>query len=253
MDPGPISIILLSPVYFPRTVYFTRILYCFPLDTLITFVSSKPVRLTTSSQVGNKVFVCVCAGSALLLAEDESTSIVNGALVGVLLSQSASPSVVIISPLQDRHTLVSKLRENLLLHSSYLPLGVPNGLVIHHAQGLTAPTSTTRHQLFSGVIHRVAKLTSNGKYSTASAYNLQFFGLIESSLYKLIWKAWATPKAKHHAWLALQNRLLTADRLQRRGWENCGLSPLCKQTEETNNHLFVHCRFTIRVWELLKD
>jgi hypothetical protein len=59
MDPGPISIILLSPVYFTRTVYFTRILYCFPLDTLITFVSSKPVRLTTSSQVGNKVLGCV--------------------------------------------------------------------------------------------------------------------------------------------------------------------------------------------------
>jgi hypothetical protein len=31
------------------------------------FVSSKPVRLTTSSQVGNKVFGCVCAGSALQL------------------------------------------------------------------------------------------------------------------------------------------------------------------------------------------
>jgi fructose-specific phosphotransferase system IIC component len=31
----------------------------FPLDTLIPFVSSKPVRLTTSSQVGNKVFGCV--------------------------------------------------------------------------------------------------------------------------------------------------------------------------------------------------
>jgi hypothetical protein len=97
------------------------------------------------------------------------------------------------------------------------------------------------------------KLTSNGEYSTASAYNLQFFGLIESNFCKLIWKAWATPKAKQHAWLALQNRLWTADRLRRRGWENCGLCPLCKQTEETNNHLFVHCRFTIRVWELLKD
>ena len=59
MDPGPISIILLSPVYFTHTVYFTRILYCFPLDTLITFVSSKPVRLTTSSQVGNEVLGCV--------------------------------------------------------------------------------------------------------------------------------------------------------------------------------------------------
>jgi hypothetical protein len=77
VDPGSISIILLSPVYFTRTVYFTLILYYFPLDTLIIFVSSKPVRLTTSSQVGNKVLVCVCAGSALLLAEDESTSIVK--------------------------------------------------------------------------------------------------------------------------------------------------------------------------------
>jgi hypothetical protein len=63
MDPGPISILLLSPVY------FTRILYYFPLDTLITFVSSKPVRLTTSSQVGNKVLGCVCAGSTLPLVK----------------------------------------------------------------------------------------------------------------------------------------------------------------------------------------
>jgi hypothetical protein len=69
MDPGPIYIILLSSVYFIRTVYFTRILYCFPLDTLIPFVSSKPVRLITSSQVGNKVLGCVCAGSTLLLAK----------------------------------------------------------------------------------------------------------------------------------------------------------------------------------------
>jgi hypothetical protein len=99
VDPGPILIILQSPVYFPALFTLLAFYYCFPLDTLITFVSSKPVRLTTSSQVGSKVFVCVCAGSALPLAEDESASIVNGALVGVLLSQSASPSVVIVSPL----------------------------------------------------------------------------------------------------------------------------------------------------------
>jgi hypothetical protein len=39
----------------------------------------------------------LCAGSALLLAKDESTSVINGALVGVILSQSASPSVVFLS------------------------------------------------------------------------------------------------------------------------------------------------------------
>jgi hypothetical protein len=44
-----------------------------------------------------------------------------------------------------------------------------------------------------------------------------------------------------------------ADRLQKRGWDNCGLCPLCKQTEESSNHIFVHCRFTIRIWELLKN
>jgi hypothetical protein len=52
--------------------------------------------------------------------------------------------------------LVPELRENLLLYSSHLPLGVPNGLVIHHTTSNSfflaplpgieeeeAPTSTT--------------------------------------------------------------------------------------------------------------
>jgi hypothetical protein len=51
------------------------------------------------------------------------------------------------------------------------------------------------------------KLMSNGQYSAASAYNLQFSGLTESSLNKIVWKGWAPPKVKNHAWLALQNRL----------------------------------------------
>jgi hypothetical protein len=50
---------LWTPVLFPSYCYHLFILlalftlltyfYCFPLDTLMTFVSSKPVRLTTSS------------------------------------------------------------------------------------------------------------------------------------------------------------------------------------------------------------
>jgi hypothetical protein len=56
----------------------------------------------------------------------------NGALVGVLLSQSASPSVVYLS--SPRSTYLGFLTEGktLLLYSSHLPLGVPNGLVIYH-------------------------------------------------------------------------------------------------------------------------
>jgi hypothetical protein len=66
---------LWTPVLFPSYCYhlftllvlftlltlFTLLIYfyCFPLDTLITFVSSKLVRLTTSSQVGSKILGCV--------------------------------------------------------------------------------------------------------------------------------------------------------------------------------------------------
>jgi hypothetical protein len=51
----------------------------------------------------------------------------------------------------------------------------------------------------------------------------------------------------------LQNRLSTTDRLRKHGWDNYGLCTLCKQTEETNTHLFVHCHYTVRIWELLKE
>jgi hypothetical protein len=57
--------LVLFPSYcyrmFTLLALFTLLAYfhCFPLDTLIPFVSSKPVRLTTSSYVGNKVFGCV--------------------------------------------------------------------------------------------------------------------------------------------------------------------------------------------------
>jgi hypothetical protein len=97
------------------------------------------------------------------------------------------------------------------------------------------------------------KLTANGQYSEASAYKLQFLGLVHSEMNTIIWKAWATPKAKHHAWLAYQNRPWTNGRLKNRGWPNCGLCPFCKQTTELTDGLFVHCRFTMRIWDIIKD
>jgi hypothetical protein len=36
----------------------------------------------------------------------------------------------------------------------------------------------------------------SGTYSASSAYKLQFLGLVLSNMNTLIWKAWATPKAK---------------------------------------------------------
>jgi hypothetical protein len=99
----------------------------------------------------------------------------------------------------------------------------------------------------------VWNLTSNGEYSTASAYNTHFFGTTSTNMNKLVWKAWAPPKIKFFAWLAIQNRLWMADRLEERGWTNCSLCPLCKQCQETVVHLLSQCRFTKRLWGMMRD
>ena len=92
------------------------------------------------------------------------------------------------------------------------------------------------------------KFTSSGDYSAATAYTAQFEGQVLSSTSPTIWRNWAPPKCKFFTWLIIQNRVWTADRLQRRGWPNCGLCPLCKQVQESAAHLLFQCRFTTRVW-----
>ena len=72
----------------------------------------------------------------------------------------------------------------------------------------------------------VWNLTPSGEYSAKSAYQAQFLGAISSDLRRFVWRDWAPPKTKLFAWLNLQDRLWTADRLARRGWQNCGLCPL---------------------------
>jgi hypothetical protein len=96
-------------------------------------------------------------------------------------------------------------------------------------------------------------LTESGTYSSSSAYKAQFFGAILAPIASSVWKFWAPPKIKFFMWLALQNRLWTNDRLEKRGWPNGRHCKLCNQAFETVNHLLVNCRFTIRLWGLLKD
>jgi hypothetical protein len=96
------------------------------------------------------------------------------------------------------------------------------------------------------------KLTNDDCYSTKSAYKMQLLGQTTSLMPSLVWKPWAIPKCKFFAWLALQNRVWTADRLARRGWQNYGLCKLFNQRQESASHLLFKCRFPRRVWKKLK-
>jgi hypothetical protein len=95
------------------------------------------------------------------------------------------------------------------------------------------------------------KFTNNGCYSAKSAYNMQFLGLTTSTMPTFVWKSWAPQKCKTFTWLILQNRVWTADRLEKRGRPNCGLCKLCNQVQESTAPIFYHCRFTIRVWTVI--
>jgi hypothetical protein len=68
----------------------------------------------------------------------------------------------------------------------------------------------------------------------------------------MVWKAWATPKVKFYSWLTIRNRIWTTDRLEIRGWDNCELFLFFKQTQESAARLFSHCRYSKRLWDMVK-
>ena len=85
------------------------------------------------------------------------------------------------------------------------------------------------------------KHTASGSFSTSSAYNCQFQGMIKTSFRKMPWQAWAPARLKFTVWLLLKNRLWSNDRLQRRGWPNGYFCQLCLRNLETAAHLFWQC------------
>jgi hypothetical protein len=68
---------------------------------------------------------------------------------------------------------------------------------------------------------------------------------------KHLWKWDLTPKIKLFIWLSLENRILTWDNLQRKGWEGPNICVLCQDEAESVYHLFVTCRFSREVWNQL--
>jgi hypothetical protein len=95
------------------------------------------------------------------------------------------------------------------------------------------------------------KFTNSGSYTMAPAYKAQFEGIIDSFMIDAVWKNWAPPKHKLFAWHILHNRVWSADRLHNHGWPNYGNCQLCKREPKTMAHLFIKCRYTIRVWNSL--
>jgi hypothetical protein len=68
-----------------------------------------------------------------------------------------------------------------------------------------------------------------------------------------IWKAKAEPKCRFFAWTLLHKRVLTADNLQKRGWQSNPICCLCNSSPETSVHMCKDCTFTEKVWDKIMN
>jgi hypothetical protein len=95
------------------------------------------------------------------------------------------------------------------------------------------------------------KLNSAGVYTAKSANNAFFCRCMPSPMAAELWKEGAPLVHKLHLWFSIQDRLWTADRLQRRGMQQPSACVLCCQEPETANHIVVQCPFSREIWYTL--
>jgi hypothetical protein len=93
------------------------------------------------------------------------------------------------------------------------------------------------------------KWTKHGQYTAKSAYTAQLAGSF--CPYMAIWGAKVEGKHKFFAWLMVQRKILTEDKLLSRNWPCLPICQLCDQELETAEHLCLHCVFAQEVWFLV--
>ncbi|RVW34126.1 hypothetical protein CK203_084378 [Vitis vinifera] len=68
---------------------------------------------------------------------------------------------------------------------------------------------------------------------------------------KEVWGSYAPLRTRFFAWEAVWGKISTIDMLMRRGWSMANRCNLCKENEETVNHILIHCDKTRDLWNLL--
>jgi hypothetical protein len=97
------------------------------------------------------------------------------------------------------------------------------------------------------------KLTTSGQYSSRSTYRAQLAGSYCSFDALAIWKTKVESKHRFFAWLLVQRKILTADKLLAKNCPCNPMCPLCDQENETTDHLCLHCVFVQEVWVLVAE
>ncbi|RVW42450.1 Transposon TX1 uncharacterized 149 kDa protein [Vitis vinifera] len=94
------------------------------------------------------------------------------------------------------------------------------------------------------------KANKNGTFSVKCFYSSLSMGINHPFPVSTIWKSWAPTRASFFGWEAAWNRLLTTDRIKRFGWNIPNRCFLCKNEEESIDHLLLFCEKARMLWYL---
>jgi hypothetical protein len=97
----------------------------------------------------------------------------------------------------------------------------------------------------------VWKWTLDGKFTVALAYDCQFKGSFSPFQTMPVWKATAETKCNFFSWLALNDRVLTADNMLKRNCHCNTFCSFCLCAQESTEHLLTRCSFTEAAWNLV--
>ena len=86
--------------------------------------------------------------------------------------------------------------------------------------------------------------SKDGVFSVKSLYRTLQSVSLASFPSKIIWNSCVQPKLSFFVWEASWRRVLTLDRLQKRGWALANRCFMCQMFEESIDHLLLHCEKT---------
>ena len=114
----------------------------------------------------------------------------------------------------------------------------------HHlsSQNLTLlpyPTEKTRLLFIKG------KFSVKSYYTSLKVENNPLF------LAKEVWGSCAPLRTRFFAWEAIWGKISTVDMLMRRGWSMVNRCNLCKENEESADHILIHCGKTRELWTVV--
>ena len=115
---------------------------------------------------------------------------------------------------------------------------------LHLQAFLTTVTLTEDQDYFEWELN--GRLTN--VYSTGEMYTALKGELEEVDWGSIVWSPFGIPRHNFLTWLFVLNRSPTRDRMQRWGYQTPTNCLLCNSSDESRNHLFMECSFSLDLW-----